>query len=93
MELIGKIGIGILWFGVVLLFTGMFIPRQLLLKVKLESIPDSIKSPGDGYVSIFNFPSWMLNDKGRWLVIVTCGSLILGFFMMGLPMAYDFIFN
>jgi len=59
------------------------IPRQKLLKVKWESIPESISQPGGFYRHIYQFPFWMLNNSGKFMLISTCISGAAGLLLLG----------
>ncbi len=81
MDDCGSVGINIMLFGVALFFFPLLVPRQYWLKVKLGSIPKSIKGDGEwywGHNPIFHFPSWMLNWKYKFIMASSLSFILVG---------------
>jgi hypothetical protein len=76
IEIIGSIGVILMLISTLTFMVSNFIKRQYWLSVNLDSVPDSLKK---SYLTPYHFPFWMLNKKGRRLILFSYSAIILGF--------------
>ena len=89
MEYLENIGIYALIVTAALFGFAVVIPRQKLLKVRWESIPESISQPGGFYRHIYQFPFWILNKFGKFMLISTCITGAVDLFLLGAVAVVD----